>query len=328
MAYQNPYAVATKIDPAKEREVLARLKTNPQQMADLGLDPNEDFGALKNDPVKYNKVLSFVKGQAYQTPAYGALAGGQSKTDFSIEQAGKDYSMTPTQFRANVAPSLKTQYGVDENAYAQTMNKLRENNDNSVNSYIGTMNDYIRGGTDRAAYINSLNELSSASRTLKDTKTNFDDAYRRYQEAEKLAVEGYSEARGEKTKAAQDMYDTAKELLDQSMADEKSYQSAFGKIYNPKTGLYEAKPKSSGTKKADDDEKEIKAFQKDAADWIGKLDDPDPTKRVAWGTAFDSLKAKYPKAAPETINQILGGGVKYDPQKGFDPSTAYGRAKR
>jgi hypothetical protein len=77
------------------------------------------------------------------------------------------------------------------------------------------------------------------------------------------------------------------------------------------------------------EEKEIQKFQSDAAEIIMKLDDPDPTKRISWGSAYDSLKAKYPKAAPETINAILGGGVNFNPATGqFDFSSAWGRAKR
>ena len=65
------------------------------------------------------------------------------------------------------------------------------------------------------------------------------------------------------------------------------------------------------------EEKEIENFRKDASDLIEKLDKGD----ITWGTAFDKLKAKYPNASNELIDQTLGGG--YDPKT----DTWIGRAK-
>lgn len=72
------------------------------------------------------------------------------------------------------------------------------------------------------------------------------------------------------------------------------------------------------------DDKDIKAFQKSAADLIPQLD----SGKVSWAAAYDSLKAEFPKADPETINAILGGGIPYDKKTNvFDTANAYGRAK-
>ena len=322
MTFQNPYQTALQVDPAKEQAVLAKLKTDPQRLAELGLAPNEDFSALKNDPVKYNKVLSYVKGETYKSPAYAALGEGRTSPEFVQSQTQNEYGQTPTEYRSSIRPGLKTQYGADEVKNEQVLNKVGAENDQAINKYVDDMNKYIRGEVGRDVYINALNNLSSAAGTLSQTKTGFDNAYKRYQEAENAAVSGYSENRTEKRAAAEDMYKASKDLLDQSIADERKYEEARGNIYNPRSGKFERKP---GGK---DDSAEIKAFQGDAANWIEKLDNPDATKRVSWGTAFDSLKAKYPQASDEKINEILGGGVKYTPEKGFDPTTAYGRAKR
>lgn len=87
------------------------------------------------------------------------------------------------------------------------------------------------------------------------------------------------------------------------------YRNDMGQTY---------KPESKTT-----DEKEIVSFQKDAGDLIIKLD----TDEIKWGAAFDSLKAKYPQASNDAINNILGGGVAYDPKtKTF--GTAWGRANK
>lgn len=320
---QNPYKTALSVDPAKEQAVLAKLKTDPQKLAELGLAADEDFSVLKNDPVKYNRVLSYVKGAAYQGPAYSALAEGKTSPEFVQSETQSAYGQTPTEYRSSIRPGLKTQYGADEVKNEQVLNKVGAENDQAINKYIDDMNKYVRGEVGRDVYINALNNLSSAAGTLSQTKTGFDNAYKRYQDAENQAVQGYGEARVEKRKAAEDMFTAAKDLLDSSIADEKKYQEAKGKILNPGTGKYETKPGSGK-----DDSAEIKAFQKDASEWIEKLDNPDATKRVGWGTAFDSLKAKYPQASDEKINEILGGGIKYTPEKGFDATTAYGRAKK
>lgn len=75
-----------------------------------------------------------------------------------------------------------------------------------------------------------------------------------------------------------------------------------------------------------DDEKEITKFRADAAELIGKLDEPE--SQVSWGTAFDQLRTKYPQATDDTINAILGGGIPYSPETGFDTKKAWGRAKK
>jgi hypothetical protein len=49
------------------------------------------------------------------------------------------------------------------------------------------------------------------------------------------------------------------------------------------------------------EEKEIKSFQSDAADFIVKLE----SKEIGWGAAFNALKAKYPSASNELIDQTL-----------------------
>ena len=80
----------------------------------------------------------------------------------------------------------------------------------------------------------------------------------------------------------------------------------------------EERLKKEKTEEDDDTvKKEIESFRKDAADIIAKLDNGD----IAWGTAFDQLKAKYPNASNELIDQTLKGG--YDPEK----DEWYGRAK-
>ena len=81
------------------------------------------------------------------------------------------------------------------------------------------------------------------------------------------------------------------------------------------------KPQQSNGNSNDD--KEIKAFQEDAAKLIGDID----TGKIGFTTAFDQLKTKYPQADGNAINAILGGGIPYDPITGkFDSTKAWGRA--
>lgn len=80
----------------------------------------------------------------------------------------------------------------------------------------------------------------------------------------------------------------------------------------------EARLSKEKIEKTDDTvKKEIESFRKDAAEIVAKLDNGD----IAWGTAYDQLKIKYPQASNELIDQTLGGG--YNPEK----DEWYGRAK-
>lgn len=94
------------------------------------------------------------------------------------------------------------------------------------------------------------------------------------------------------------------------------YDKSTGAIINKENLGSIGKGKSgSGTT---DEDKEIKAFQNDAADLIEKLDSGNG---VEWKTAWDKLKLKYPSASNESIDAALGGG--------YNPTTKewWGRAK-
>lgn len=52
----------------------------------------------------------------------------------------------------------------------------------------------------------------------------------------------------------------------------------------------------------DSESKDIQAFTNDASGYVEKLG----TNAVSWGTAFNSLKTKYPQASNELIDQTLG----------------------
>lgn len=68
---------------------------------------------------------------------------------------------------------------------------------------------------------------------------------------------------------------------------------------------------------------EVAGFKKDAADWIEKLDQKDEfgNLKYDWGSAYDSMKVKYPQFE-DLIDESLGGG--FDKSK----NAYYGRADR
>ena len=326
MALQNPYASALRVDPNREKEELLKLKSDPQAMASLGLSSNENFSNLKNDPVKYNKVLSYVKGKAYQSPAYSALESGKTSPEF-VDAQTPSYAQTPIEYQKTIEPTLKSQYGIDEAKHSDIMNQLKTANNEQVTNYIDTMTKYIKGEIGRDEYIKSLTSLSTASSALGKGQSDYENAYKRYQEALDLEVKGYGEARTEKRKAAEDMYSAAKDLLDQNRKEEKEYQEKVkGAIYNPATGKYEAKPKTgSGTTAmnkmytaADTIRKELTA---------GTMD---------WGQAYNRIAAQYPEfnkpipgdATGKTyIDAALGGQAVYN-QSGYSPEESTGFAKQ
>ncbi len=100
-----------------------------------------------------------------------------------------------------------------------------------------------------------------------------------------------------------------------AVKDQQDFDNAL-KLAQEKR-LSEGTKTTTKDKEVEKQEKQIENFRKDASDLIEKLDKGD----ITWGTAFDKLKAKYPEASNELIDQTLGGG--YDPETG----TWIGRAK-
>ena len=119
------------------------------------------------------------------------------------------------------------------------------------------------------------------------------------------------------------MYAAAKEFVDDARKEEKEYQSAKGRIYNPYTGKYEAKSTGPATltkmyAEADSMRKELQE---------GKAD---------WGQAYNRIAAQYPEAnkpipgdpsGKTYIDAALGGqavmeGGVYNPEK----SAGYAKA--
>lgn len=56
------------------------------------------------------------------------------------------------------------------------------------------------------------------------------------------------------------------------------------------------------------EEKQIQAFQNDASDWITKLG----ADKTSWGTAWNSMHAKYPQASNELLDATLGKDTYYN----------------
>ncbi len=83
-----------------------------------------------------------------------------------------------------------------------------------------------------------------------------------------------------------------------------------GKIINAVSGGRIGKGKEGDNQPTEED------FRKDISDMIEKLDNPDPAKKISWGTAFDMIKTKYPQVDDATINAMLGGSVDYNPETG------------
>ncbi len=369
MALQNPYQSALATDPAKEQETLMKLKSDPKKMAELGLAPNEDFSKLKSDPVKYNRVLSYVKGESYKSPAYAALAEGKTAPEFVQSSTQTDYGATPSEYRATIAPKLQEQFNVeplqkraqtyDELSYsapdtikADVIKKggydipaLKKANDDAVTHYLDIQDKYIKGQVDRATYIAALSGLSTASRSLhsgeqglveetnkgintfklmaEQAKNTYENAYKKFNDALDSESKGYGEARSERRAAAEDMFNAAKDMLDKSIADEKAYQAAHGKIYNPNTGKYEAKP-GSGSGASSKMFTEADKIRKEIQD--GKLD---------WGQAYGRMAAQFPefnKPVPggggkTYIDDALGGQAKFTATGEYDAEGSTGFAK-
>ena len=358
---ENPYSVATRVEPTKEKQILTSLRSNPKELQKLGLASNEDFTVLKNNPAKYNKVMSYVKSQAYGGPAYGAIGTGQSKGEFTSSQLGK-YGETPTEHTKGLTSDLESKYrvpelkqryqGFEEREYTapyEISEQIKEKGGYDVEkyqdqfselrtNYANAYRDFVNGDMESGEYAKIVSELGTSQRNLekvakgyesemgkgiagfKDKMTNsknqFDNAYAKFSKSLEDEKAGYTESREEKVKFAEDMYTYAKDILDESKSEQKEYQKALGKIYNPNTGKYESKP-GTGTGATS------KMFAK--ADVIRK---DLQNKTLDWGQAFNRIKVEFPSVEDSQIDKALGGSAGFDAGTGeFDPAQATGFAR-
>jgi hypothetical protein len=65
------------------------------------------------------------------------------------------------------------------------------------------------------------------------------------------------------------------------------------------------------------EEKEITKFRSDASTYIEKLD----RREIGWGAAFNAIKAKYPEASNELIDQTLNKEAYYTVETARDQIT-------
>lgn len=141
------------------------------------------------------------------------------------------------------------------------------------------------------------------------SKTKSDQSFKERELAEKIAQnkrEMEAKAASEKieleTKLATGGYDYVDTPKKRDELLKKGYDiiTIGGRTY--------AKPpeakKGSGTSSED---KEIKAFQNDAATYIEKLG----SGEMEWGTAWNIMRAKYPQASNELIDQMLNKNTYY-----------------
>lgn len=101
--------------------------------------------------------------------------------------------------------------------------------------------------------------------------------------------------------------------FDYGATSKKNLMELRGGLYDIKTNKWVVAPKAdSGSTELTDAEKaemkKVENFQKDAAEYIQKLDSGD----LSWGTAYDALKAKYTDFPSTVIDNVLGGGMKED----------------
>ncbi len=191
----NPYATAARVDPQREQQALLKLKQNPQKLAELGLAPDEDFSTIKSDPVKYNRVLSYVKGEAYKNPAYSAVTGGVTKPEFAQGQLGPDYSKTASEYSANRGAELKSTYNVDPlksradeyqaGSYSALpriteevkkkggydVEGLKDNFTKLQTGYADAYRRFVAGELAPAEYAAKVSELSTTARSLEKAQT-------------------------------------------------------------------------------------------------------------------------------------------------------------
>jgi len=164
---------------------------------------------------------------------------------------------------------------------------------------------------------NRLAALESAFEKVEAAKTEFDNAYARYNHMAEAEKAGYTEARTEKMQAAQEMFTYAKDIMSEAKKEQDTYQSAMGKVYNPNTGEYEKKPGAGGgSSESSKMFAKADSLRKDLA--AGTID---------WGQAFNRVRAEFPNVDAKQIDDALGGKAAFKPDGTYDAGASTGFAK-
>lgn len=249
--------VNLKSDPNKMSELglspdtdLASLKTQDPQAYNRVLSyvksetyKSPAYGALGSGQSRQQFVTSQL-GKYEATPsAYRSTIDPDLRTKFGVDDAQSRYNTLSEQAFAapyNIRETVAKKGGYDIDA-------LKKSQDEAVTSFIDARNKYIRGEMSRDQYISAISGISTSARSLKSgqegleretqkalgtfkemeaqAKNKFENAKNAYEKALELEEAGYTEARGEKIKAAEDMFDYAKDLVDTYRKEEKSKSS-------------------------------------------------------------------------------------------------------
>lgn len=210
-------------------------------MSELGLDPAENFATLKSNPEKYNRVISYVKGEAYKTPAYQSVLGGETSPEFVSANLG-DYAQTPEARSVVRAPELEKKFDVGgtkqryqnfeanapvagQNISKQVIEKggydvgaKQEEFDKLRTEYANSYRDFVSGKIDSGAYADIVSRLGVANRNLESTTKGYEREVKR----------GLGEYESNMTRAKQSM-ENAYANFNKALQDEQAgYKEARG----------------------------------------------------------------------------------------------------
>lgn len=334
-------------------------------MAELGLAPTEDFASLKNDPVKYDRVRSYVKSQVYQSPAYSALEKGQTQPEFAQEQMGP-YSKLTSEFVKEKTPQLRSNENLDvkQNAYetlaagsyaaptrlqeevkkkgGYDINALEAEQDRAVQNYLNIRDQYFNGQIDRATYQKAISDLSVSARSLdqgqRGLREETDRAVGQYTanlERAKSDYEGSYKRFNDALALEKEGYSEAR--TEKKTAAEEMYSAAKAildsvnqeqKEYQTAKGnIYNPNTEKYEAKPKPPGSGTPKADPMFAA--ADKLRDDLSKGTVDWGQAWNRLKAQFPNSKNQDIDAALGGSGGFDEATGqFDQSKATGFARQ
>jgi hypothetical protein len=275
--------------------------------------------------------------EASKPVAMGVISGKQSEID-KQEAELLDANLRQQDYLTN---QLKNKYSTIETM----MNLTQTDYTNAVSAYdkqfsqnMQVMN-YLKGVQETVnTKANQVRDDARANLTLiTNAITSGGTTYDALPEATKAQISkyeimaglptGFTKALQNKNPKADILSTTTRQTSDGSKYADALLRDNNGKI--TVQSVYIGKEKISGTGSgvsAEEKERKQKVanFQKDAAEWIAKLDEKDSVTdqyKYEWGTAYDSMKTKYPEFE-SLIDEALGGGYNKDNENW------YGRAKR
>lgn len=297
------------------------------QMADL----NKDEKAIQA------RIRARKDYEASKPVAMGVISGKQAEIvkqeqeELDNVSRQKSYLTEQLNSKYNMVNTIMNLKQTDYKNAVDSYDKQFNQNIQTINFIRGVQNDQqTKEDREKASALANLqivsNAITGGALSFKDLPADQKAQVSKFELLAGLPI-GFTEALKSKTPNSDIISTTSRvDASNNKYADIVLRDNTTGKITVQSQFLGKEKASASGSTVSPEEKErkqEVANFQKDSSEWIAKLDEKDEygNLKYSWGTAYDSMKVKYPQFEG-LVDEALGGGL--------DKKTGeyYGRAKR